>query len=111
MREDPGFRLSFWETIPSEAYPGCAKQGQQEANHSGEQSRLLLPSRAGHERALVALVERLRRDDRAKATPTPGGNGGTRDLNVLGDGLGAATNDMFAQADGRRRAACAVCPR
>jgi hypothetical protein len=47
---------------------------------------------------LPILVERFRRDDRAEAAPSPGGNGGTWDLNVLGNGHGATTNDVFAKA-------------
>jgi len=34
----------------------------------------------------------------AEAAPSPGGNGGTWDLNVPGNGHGATTNDVFAKA-------------
>ena len=47
---------------------------------------------------LPILVERFRRDDRAEAASSPGGNGGTWDLNVPGNGHCATTNDVFAKA-------------
>jgi hypothetical protein len=95
--KDPSLGLSFRETMFVEGEAGSTKQSEQETNNGGEDSRLLLPSCAGIERALVALIERLRGYDRANAPPKPGGNSGTRDLNVLGNGVGAATDDMFAQ--------------
>ena len=65
---------------------------------SSEHSCPLLPACTGIERVLLLLVERFRRDDRAEAAPSPGGHGGTWDLNVLGNGHGATTNDVFAKA-------------
>ena len=47
---------------------------------------------------LLLLVERFRRDDRADATTSPAGSGGARDVNVPGNGRGAATNNLFAKA-------------
>jgi hypothetical protein len=35
---------------------------------------------------------------RADATSSPAGSGGARDVNVPGNGRGAATNDLFAKA-------------
>jgi hypothetical protein len=58
----------------------------------------LLPACTGIDRVLLLLVERFRRGDRAEAAPSPGGHGGTWDLNVLGNGHGATTNDVFAKA-------------
>ena len=43
-------------------------------------------------------VERFRRDDRAEAASSPGGSGGAWNLDVPGNDLGAATDDLFAKA-------------
>ena len=92
------FRVSLWEPASGEAEPGSTKQGEQQTNNSGKNSRPLLPTCAGIARVLPILVERFRRDDRAEAAPSPGGNGGTWDLNVPGNGHCATTNDVFAKA-------------
>jgi hypothetical protein len=47
---------------------------------------------------LLLLVEPFRRDDRAEAASSPGGSGGTWNLDVPGNDLGATTNDLFAKA-------------
>jgi hypothetical protein len=47
---------------------------------------------------LLFLVERFRRDHWEEAPPSPGGNGGPWDLNMLGNDHGATTNDVFAKA-------------
>ena len=47
---------------------------------------------------LLPLVERFCRDDRAEAASSPGGSGGAWDLDVPGNDLGAATDDLFAKA-------------
>jgi hypothetical protein len=53
----------------------------------------------GHfEGVLLLLVERVRRDDRAEAASSPGGSGGAWDLDVPGNALGAATDDLFAKS-------------
>jgi hypothetical protein len=65
---------------------------------SSEHSCPLLPACTGIERVLLLLVERFRGDDRAEPAPSPGRDGGTWDLNVLGNGHGATTNDVFAKA-------------
>jgi hypothetical protein len=96
--KDPDFGLAFGEALPGETEPGSAKQGEQEPNNSGVRSRPLLPTYAGIERMLLLLVERFRRDDRAEATPSPGGSGGAWDLDVPGNDLGATTNDLFSKA-------------
>ena len=94
--KDAGFGLTFWETNSIEGEAGGTKQGEQEAHDGGEHSRAFLPTRAGIERVLL-VVEHLRRHDGAKSTASPRGNGRPRDVNVLGNGHGAATNDVFAK--------------
>ena len=69
-----------------------------EADDGSEHSGPLLPACTGIERVLLFLVERFRGDDRAEAAPSPGGDGGTWDLNVLGNGYGATMNDVLAKA-------------
>jgi hypothetical protein len=96
--KNAGFRLSFWEPASGEAEPGSTKQGEQQTNNSGKNSRPLLPTCAGIARVLPILVERFRRDDRTEAAPSPGGNCGTWDLNVPSNGHCATTNDVFAKA-------------
>ena len=62
--KNAGFRVSLWEPASGEAEPGSTKQGEQQTNNSGKNSRPLLPTCAGIARVLPILVERFRRDDR-----------------------------------------------
>jgi hypothetical protein len=56
-----------------------------------------LPPGAAIECVLQILADGCGGHDGTKAAPSPGGNGGTRDVNVLGKCVGAATSDVFAQ--------------
>ena len=53
--------------------------------------------RAGIERTLQVLTDRLRGNDLAKAAPSPGRYGGTWNLDVSGHGFGATTNDVLTK--------------
>jgi hypothetical protein len=93
--KETGLGLAFRETISVEGEAGSTKQSEQEANNGGEHARAFFPTRTGIERDLRVLPEGFCRHDRATSALSPGGNGGTRDVNVLGNGQGAATNDML----------------
>jgi hypothetical protein len=85
-------------TFTGKGETGSTKRGEQEANHSGEEPCAFFPGSAGIESGLPLLVEWLRGHDRAQSALSPGGNGGTRDVDVLGNGRDATPNDVFAQA-------------
>ena len=70
------------------------KQGEQESNNSGEHASPCLLAGAGIERKLAGSADRVGGD----TSSLPGGYGGTRDLNVLGNGGGTATKDVFTKA-------------
>jgi hypothetical protein len=96
--KDAGFGLAFRKPLASEAEAGSSKQGKQEANDSSEESRLRLPAGCGIQHALLVQAEGLGGDHRTQATLSPGGNRQARDPDVPGDRLGAAANDLFAEA-------------
>ena len=97
-RKDAGLGLAFRKPLAGEAEAGSSKQGKQEANNSSKESCLLLPAGCGIQHTLLVQAEGLGGDHRTEAALSPGGNRRARDLDVPGDGLGAAANDVFAEA-------------
>ena len=99
-RRMPALASPSGSRLPAKLKPEArsSKQGKQEANDSSEESRLRLPSGSGIQHALLVQAEGLGGDHRTQATLSPGGNRRARDLDVPGDRLGAAANDLFAEA-------------
>jgi hypothetical protein len=89
--------LSFWETVSTKVEARGAEQGEQEANDGGEHPSLLLPPSHRIECVLQVLADRGGGNDGTEAASSPGGNGETGDLHVVGNGRGAAANDMFSE--------------
>jgi hypothetical protein len=89
--------LPFWETVSTKVETRGAEQGEQEANDGGEHPSLLLPPSHRIECVLQVVADRVGGDNGTEAASSPGGNGGTGDLHVVGNGRGAAANDMFAE--------------
>jgi hypothetical protein len=96
--KDSSLCLSFRKTKPIEAKGRSPEQGEQESNNRGEHASPCLPAGAGIERELEVLADRVGCHNGAETASSPGGYGGTRDLNVLGNGGGTATKDVFTKA-------------
>jgi len=96
--KDPGLCLSFRKTKPIEAKGRSPEQGEQESNDSGEHASPCLPADAGIECELEVLAERVGGDNGAETASSPAGYGGTRNLNVLGNGGDTATKNVFPKA-------------
>ena len=96
--KNAGLGVAFWETISIEPETGSTQQGEQEANDSSQKPRSILPAGAGIDGAVQVLGDRLGRNNGAKAAASPGGYSGTWNLDMPGNGLGAAPNNVVAEA-------------
>ena len=88
----------FIRTLPARLNPE-ARSKASKSRTTAASARARFSQRALESRACCfSWSNGSRRDDRAEATPAPGGSGGAWDLDVPGNDLGATTNDLFSKA-------------
>jgi len=96
--QDAGLGGAVGEPLSRQAEAGSAEQRQQEPDDGGESSGSAVELRERVEQLLPVLLHRLDADDRARTAPSPGGDGGSRDGDVLGQASGAAADHLLPEA-------------
>jgi hypothetical protein len=96
--QDSGLGDAFGEPLTSEGEARSAEHRKENSYNGREDSPLPFDHSDRLDQLLAVMLSRLNGDDRAMTTSSPGGNGGSRYRDVLGQASGTGPDHLVPKA-------------